>query len=175
MNLENRWFVGFTLSCRERKVGECLGSLGIEYFLPEQIVVRKWSDRLKRMSKLVIPRMIFIHTTELRRRSLPGDVPGLSRFMSKGGPFNPVIIPDDQMDVFIRMVTQTEEPVSIASEVLVPGDHVKVVSGPLEGLECELVDVRGDKCIAVRLHSIGTATMKVSLDAVAKIPETENK
>ena len=159
------------MSCRERKVGEVLGLLGVEYFLPEQEVVRQWSDRRKKVRRLVIPRMIFIRSTEVRRRSLLGNVPGLVRFMSRGGAFNPVIVPDNQMDVFIRMVTQSDEPVAMASEPLIPGDHVKVVGGPLEGIECELVDVQGDKCIALRLGAIGTATMKISLSSVVKIEE----
>ena len=171
MNQDIHWFVGCTMSCRERKVGDVLKLLSVDYFLPEQEVVREWSDRRKKVRRLVIPRMIFVRTTEHRRRTLLGDVPGLVRFMSRGGTFNPVIVPDSQMDVFIKMLTQSDEPVALASEPLIPGDHVRVVGGPLDGVECELVDILGNKCIALRLGSIGTATMRISLASVVKIEE----
>ena len=40
-----QWFIGRTKYCHERKAADMLRSMGVEYFLPEQTVRRKWSDR----------------------------------------------------------------------------------------------------------------------------------
>jgi hypothetical protein len=46
---------------------------------------------------------------------------------------------------------------------------VRVLDGPLAGLECELVSVGGGRCLAVRLGLLGTATMDLDIQTVEKI------
>ena len=64
------WYVGFTRSCQEKKVAEAMQILGVEHYLPIQKVQRVWRDRLKVIDKMVIPRMVFVHTYEEKRIKL---------------------------------------------------------------------------------------------------------
>ena len=163
------WYVAYVKSCRERKAAEALDVLGIEYYLPVRREMRKWSDRRKIVEVLLIPRMIFVHCREAQRIRVKADVCHIWGFMSDGGPYNPTIVRDSDMDTFRAMVDRSDRKVAISSEPLVPGDRVRVVSGPLEGYECELVKVSDRRCLAVRLGNAGVATMDLALDDVIKV------
>lgn len=167
--MELNWYVAYTKSCQERKVSEALSALGVDHFLPLQKVLVQYSDRKKLVERLVLPHMIFIKTDEATRIRLLGEIYGLSSYMTSGGAFHPVIIPDRQMDDFRFMVTRSREKVSIAGERLAPGDRVRVVNGPLSGLEAEFVEINGENRISVKMGVLGTAYATISPDSVEKI------
>ena len=52
---QKQWLVAYVKSCMEKKTAERLTAMGIEHYLPVQTVERRWSDRVKRMEKLVLP------------------------------------------------------------------------------------------------------------------------
>ncbi|MCQ2143652.1 MAG: UpxY family transcription antiterminator [Bacteroidales bacterium] len=163
------WYAAYTGSCQERKVSEALSALGVEHFLPIQKVLVQYSDRKKLVDRLVLPHMIFIKTDEQTRIKLLGDIYGLRSYMTCGGTYHPVIIPDNQMDDFRFMVTRSREKVALADRPLAPGDRVRVINGPLSGLEAELVEVNGEKTISVKMGFLGTAYASISPDSVEKI------
>lgn len=167
---EKHWFVAFVMSCRERRVGELLAKSGYECYIPIQREVHKWSDRKKIVDRLVIPRIVFIRCTEIERRKAFDRAPGLCGFINSGkGPGNPAIVRDIEMETFRAMVEKGGREVSVTNETFSPGDHVRIVEGPLEGMECELVSAGATRCIVVRLGAIGTAKMDIDLCTVRKI------
>ena len=170
------WFAAYVMSCQERQVAIRLARLQIESYLPIRREIRKWSDRKKVVEVLVLPRIIFVHATESQRRqTLKKDegVPGLYRYLTTNGPYTAAIIPDAEMETFRAMVEMGREKVTLEPPTLAPGDRVRVVSGPLQGLECELVSVGARHCLAARLGMLGTATMELSTDTLQKIEETD--
>lgn len=156
------WYVAYVRSCQEKRSAEALEKLGVEHYLPVQRVKKKYSDRTKLVDQLVLPRMLFIRTSESRRTKLLSEVYGLTRYMTSGGTYHPVIIPEKQMEDFRFMVDHGEGRVRMTSERFVPGDHVKVISGPFSGFVYELLYVGEKRCLAVSLGSIGTATIEIS-------------
>jgi len=167
--METNWYVAYTKSCQERKVSEALTALGVEHFLPLQKILVQYSDRRKLVERLVLPHMIFLRTDEVSRIRLLGEIYGLCSYMTCGGAFHPVIIPERQMDDFRFMVTRSREKVAVVGERLAPGDRVRVVNGPLSGLEAELVEVNGEKSLSVKMGVLGTAYATISPDSVEKI------
>ena len=168
------WFVAYVRSCQERRVADLLATQGFETYVPVQKERHKWSDRVKIVDRLVLPRMVFIHTTKALRYRIAENYRGrVTGFMSKGGPHNPVIIPDSQMADFQFMVTHGAGEVRIASEPLAPGDTVEILSGPLKGFKCELVTLATRKLATVRLGMLGSAVIEVNLDNVKKVEETQ--
>ena len=170
MTSDKHWFAAYVKSCKEKITSERLCLLGIENYLPVWNEIHQWSDRKKVVGRLVIPGMIFVHCTEADRLRSLKESPYLYKYITEKGPFTASVIPDKQMDVFRRMVDYGKGKVEMSAEVLSPGDHVRVVSGPLEGVECELVRI-GDKrrCLAVRLHGVGTAMMDLDMEILKKI------
>lgn len=94
-----QWLVAYVQSCLEKKTAQRLAAMGIECYLPVQSEIRQWSDRRKRVDRLVIPMMIFVHVTP-QERPLPLSLQAVSRYMVLRGESTPAVIPDEQMDRF---------------------------------------------------------------------------
>lgn len=166
---ERKWFIAFVKSNQERRTAEVLAMMGQEYYLPIQREIHRWSDRNRIVERLVIPHMIFIRCTEHERTQLLASVWQIYAFMSNGGPYNATVVRDSEMETFRAMVEHSGRNVSMSSVPLAVGDHVRVTSGPLTGYECELISIGSERCLAVRLGAIGTATMDLALDTVEKL------
>lgn len=161
-----QWLVAYVQSCLEKKTAQRLAAMGIECYLPVQSEIRQWSDRRKRVDCLVIPMMIFVHVTP-QERPLPLSLQAVSRYMVLRGESTPAVIPDEQMDRFRFMLDYSPEAVEMCSAPLAPGDAVKVIKGPLAGLEGELITVNGKSKVAVRLD-MGCAHVDVPIGFVEK-------
>lgn len=166
------WFVAYVKSCHEKRVASTLEAMNVEYYLPIQQVRRKWSDRVKIIERMVLPRIIFVRTTLNDRVELLDKVSSMVGYMTSHGAYTPVVVPDRQLELFRFMVEKSDENVYIETGPLSPGDHVRVKEGPLEGLECDLVEVDDRRCIAVGLGAIGNATLEISPDKLEKVKVT---
>ena len=159
--------MAYVQSCLEKKTAQRLAAMGIECYLPVQSEIRQWSDRRKRVERLVIPMMIFVHVTP-QERPLPLSLQAVSRYMVLRGESTPAVIPDEQMDRFRFMLDYSPEAVEMCSAPLAPGDAVKVIKGPLAGLEGELITVNGKSKVAVRLDMLGCAHVDVHIGFIEK-------
>ena len=159
--------MAYVQSCLEKKTAQRLAAMGIECYLPVQSEIRQWSDRRKRVERLVIPMMIFVHVTP-QERPLPLSLQAVSRYMVLRGESTPAVIPDEQMDRFRFMLDYSPEAVEMCSAPLAPGDAVKVIKGPLAGLEGELITVNGKSKVALRLDMLGCAHVDVPIGFVEK-------
>lgn len=163
-----QWLVAYVQSCLEKKTAERLTAMGVECYLPVQTEIRQWSDRRKKIDRLVIPMIIFVHVAP-GERSLPLTLQAVSRYMVLRGESRPAIIPEEQMNRFRFMLDYSPEAVEICSTPLAPGDAVKVIKGPLAGLEGELVTIGGKSKVAVRLDMLGCAHVDMPVGFVEKL------
>lgn len=163
-----QWLVAYVQSCLEKKTAERLKAMGVEYYLPIQSEIRQWSDRRKKVDRLVIPMMIFVHVTP-QERPLPLTLQAISRYMVLRGESRPAVIPEEQMERFRFMLDYSPEAVEICSTPLAAGDAVKVIKGPLAGLEGELVMIGGKSKVAVRLDMLGCAHVDMPIGYVERI------
>ena len=163
-----QWLVAYVQSCLEKTTAERLKAMGVEYYLPIQSEIRQWSDRRKKVDRLVIPMMIFVHVTP-QERPLPLTLQAISRYMVLRGESRPAVIPEEQMERFRFMLDYSPEAVEICSTPLAAGDAVKVIKGPLAGLEGELVMIGGKSKVAVRLDMLGCAHVDMPIGYVEKL------
>lgn len=166
---ERHWFVAYVRSCQERKAAEALSRCGVEHYLPVQRVRRQWSDRVKVVEQLVLPRMIFIRATEAERLKLFDLVPQIVSFISNGGSHNPAVVRSSEMSSFRAMVEQSFLSIRTCDTPPAPGDRVRMIQGPLAGYEFELVSVDGTQCAAVRLGAAGTFMVSINASDFKKI------
>ncbi len=162
------WFVAYTKPLHEKKAAECLEKLGIDHYLAVQTVRRKWSDRTKKIGQLVIPHIIFIHTTQAKRIGVIKNNPHLSKYMCDRGTYHPVIVPDRQLEDFRFMVQNGKSEVKVSPALFKPGDQIVVTQGALKGLECQLIEVDGKNFAVVQLSMLGSASVEISLDSIRK-------
>lgn len=163
-----QWLVAYVQSCLEKKTAQRLAAMGVECYLPVQSEIRQWSDRRKKVDRLVIPMLIFVHVTP-QERSLPLTLQAVSRYMVLRGESTPAVIPEEQMSRFRFMLDYSAEAVEICSTPLATGDAVKVIKGPLAGLEGELMTIDGKSKVAIRLDLLGCAHVDMPIGFVEKI------
>lgn len=163
------WFVGYVKSCQERRAAEEFASRGISTYVPVQKVRSRWSDRVKIVDRLVIPGLIFVRCTFSDRLRMLESVRMVYGYITDGGPHNPAVVRDAEMETFVRMVSNSSLELSRGPQHLSAGDRVRVIDGPLTGLECELVKVADKACLAARLNGVGTMLMEISPESVKKI------
>ena len=93
----------------------------------------------------------------------------ISRYMVLHGEHTPAVIPDEQMERFKFMLDYSDEAVEMCTEPLAPGELIRVVKGPLKGLEGELVEVDGKAKVVVRLDLLGCAGVDMPVGFVEKM------
>lgn len=151
-----KWYVAYVRLFHERKTAEKLATMGIESFVPVREEIHQWSQRKKKVMRVLIPQMIFIHATQQERMEAL-TLPSISRYMVLRGEHVPAVIPDAQMKQFMFMVDYSEETIEMFLSPLEPGQAVKVIKGPLAGLEGELMEIDGKSKVVVRLDLLGCA------------------
>ena len=67
---------------------------------------------------------------------------------------NFLIVPDKQMNDFMFLLDFSDSTVEVINEELKRGDRVRVIKGPLIGLEGELLRIKGHKRVIVRLEGV---------------------
>lgn len=153
---KRKWFVAYVRMHHERKTTEKLSAMHIESFVPVREEIHQWSQRKKKIQRVLIPQMVFIHATEKERLEAL-TLSSISHYMVLRGEHRPAVISDEQMKQFKFMVDYSEETIEIMDAKLVPGQSVKVIKGPLSGLEGELIEIGGKSKVVVRLDILGCA------------------
>ena len=161
-----RWIAALVQVNCEKKTAARLGKVGYETYIPTQQEVHQWSDRKKKIDRLVIPMVVFVRVCVreehwLREQSfilkllaLPGSKEDRERLATP--------IPDSQIERLRFLLNNAEAEVTIVNDLKV-GDNVRVASGPLKGLE-GVVSVADDKSpmVGVRIEGLGYACVKIA-------------
>lgn len=163
-----KWLVAYVRLYHEKKTAERLTAMNIENFLPIQEEIRQWTYRKKKVERVVIPMMIFVHV-DTAERSQVLALSAISRYMVLRGEHTPAVIPDEQMERFKFMLDYSEEAVEMCTAPLEPGELVRVIKGPLTGLEGELVEMDGKAKVVVRLDMLGCAGVDMPVGFVEKV------
>ena len=150
------WFVVITRWGQWKKIAERLVGLKVGFFIP------------KTYSTLV-----FLHTDKNRALNLvnSGEIKG--RFLVDHGTRTLLEVPDKQMDAFIRVLTEYPD-VPVSSEVpILKGTRVKVVRGPLKGIEGEVEETPNGAQLIVAIQSLICAKITIGRGDVVPA-ENEN-
>ena len=162
------WLVVCVQSNREKKTYERLTALGFEAFLSLQEEIHRWSDRSKKVRRVVVPMVVFARLASTEYIQVL-RLPSVNRFMVLRGESTPALIPDSQMERFRFMLDYSEQAVEMCSEHLQPGEQVKVIKGPLTGLTGELMTMDGKSKVAVRINMLGAALVEVPVGFVERL------
>lgn len=165
-----KWYALYVRMHHEKKVAQRFREQGTEVFLPIQTVVRQWSDRKKKVDQVVIPMMIFVRVEEAERIALLQD-PSAVSYLTLRGTGHPAVIPDKEMDQFIFMFDYSDSAINFCQDVLTPGCKVRVIKGPLMGLEGELFQHCGKHEVGIRIPQLGYATVEIPVGYLNKIEE----
>ena len=163
-----RWIAALVQMCMEKKVGERLTKLGVENYVPTQTEIRQWSDRKKKVERVVIPMVVFVHTDEKTERTLRMHS-FIRKILTYPGQTTAAVIPDDQIDRLKFMLRQSDSPVEMMEQHLQVGDKVHIVRGALQGLEGEFYKSVDKSMVAIYIEALGYACVSVSVEDIEKI------
>lgn len=125
------WFAVEVKPRHERSVAAVLETKGVEVFLPIYRSSRRWSDRIKTLDLPLFPRYLFVRIEEASQRIVV-DSPGVCRIVGFGSGPEPI---DDQEVRAIQMLVGSGLTLRPIKELLAIGDHVRILEGPLTGME----------------------------------------
>ena len=158
-----RWVAALVQMCTEKKVGDRLKKLGIENYVPTQTEIHQWSDRKKKVERVVIPMVVFVRVDEATERTLRMQS-FIRKILTYPGQTAAAVIPDEQIDRLKFMLKQADSPVELMPENLRVGDRVRIARGALKGLEGELSKSVPEKSmVAIRIDGLGYACVSVSV------------
>lgn len=165
-----RWIAVLVQMNCEKKASTLLNNAGYKTYIPIQQEIHQWSDRKKKVSRLIIPMVVFVRATAseeewLRNQSyiykliaLPGSNEDKRNFATP--------IPDYQIERLKFMLENAETGVTIVSDFNV-GDPISIIDGPLKGLEGVvsetddkhsifgvLIDGLGYVCVRIAKHCL---------------------
>ena len=165
---EARWFALWTHSHCEQLVRDQLSAKGFDAFLP---TIRDWSRRggVRRLiSRPMFPSYLFVHHSmdklsyiEIRKSN------GLVKILGERWD-NLAAIPDAEVDA-IRQLTTSELSLT-PYPFLRDGQRVRIVEGPLAGVEGILVRSRPNRGLLVLSVELLHRSVAVEVDCGAVVP-----
>ncbi|GEM_PF-46008 len=164
------WFVAIVNNKTERQCAKKLEKLGYECYVPTQKETHVWRTGVKKIiERVVLPSMIFIHTTEAERKHHIVALPYINRFMtnragSKGkfGKYPIAVIPDDQIQRLKFILGHTDAPIEFEQTTFSLGDKVRVIRGSLAGAEGYIIECFDATYFAIRVGFLGVAKVRIS-------------
>jgi transcription antitermination factor NusG len=148
---DSQWFAVWTRSRQEKSSAAILEAIGIPHFLPLRSEVRQWSDRKQSVTVPLFTGYLFVRINPARDSRL--DVlktPGIAGFV--GNQTGPLPVPDHQIED-IRIVLETRAECKVLP-LLNEGDCVRVVRGPLAGVEGRLVRTNSSTRLSISIEMI---------------------
>jgi transcriptional antiterminator RfaH len=154
MKQNNNWFVLYTKARQELKVLERLNQLGIETYAPTKIVVKRWSDRKKKIKTCLLPSMVLVRLPNNEVNKV-FDVLGEKRYLFVHGVR--AVVYDNEV---IAMKKYLESKFEVDEQTKV--GIGKTIDISILNQSGEIVAIEAKKCI-VRLQMLG-ATMSFQLN-----------
>ena len=128
------WHVLHTQYQHEKNVARALVGKGFEVLLPLYTSVHRWKDRKKLLSLPLFPCYVFVQSPPDRWLPIL-STPGVHSVVSFGG--TPSVVPYSEIEAVRRI---SEGPLKAEPHPFLQcGDRVRLIEGPLQGLEGLLV------------------------------------
>jgi len=145
----------------ERKTADKLSKLGISNYVPIQKEVHQWSDRRKKINRVVIPMVVFAQVDDNEKNTVR-TLSFIYKLITYPGQNQPAIIPDNQIAQLRFMVENSASEIVMKDTTLNVGDRVKVNRGALKGLVGNVCYIEEKKpMVAIRLDFLGYACVSI--------------
>jgi transcription antitermination factor NusG len=127
---KRHWYAAYTCAQHEKRVAQQLAERDVEHVLPLYSAIHRWKDRRVRVDLPLFPGYVFVRLV-LHDRLRVLQIPGVVRLVGFGG--SPTAVPDEQVEALRSGLAAglRVEP----HPFLVVGRRVRIVRGPLSGLE----------------------------------------
>jgi transcription antitermination factor NusG len=146
------WYAIYTKGRWEKKVHKMLTEAGIESYCPLNKVLRRWSDRVKKVEEPLFKSYLFVHITSKQMQEVR-ETYGVVNFVYWLG--KPAIIRDIEIAEIKRFMGEYESvEVLPLDENISAGQRLRVKSGIMMDHEATALRVH-NKTVEVLIESIG--------------------
>ena len=146
---EERWYAAYTFANHEKRVAAQLDARAVEHFIPLYNSVRRWKDRRIHLALPLFPGYVFLRLA-LRDKLRALQIPSLVHLVGFNG--QPAALSDEEMAALRQGLT--EQLNAQPHPYLKVGRRVRVVSGPLTGLEGIVVRMKNHLRFVISLNLI---------------------
>ena len=150
LKMDYQWFVLYTTSRAEKKVATRLRERGLEVYLPMIEEIRQWSDRKKKVQKALFNGYVFVKTTKPNLWEAL-QVPCAVKFVNFSGEH--ATVRQREIDT-IQRILDTGVAVETDGSEIEKGEQVKILGGPLQGMEGECVNKGNSDFFIIRIPGI---------------------
>jgi transcriptional antiterminator RfaH len=154
------WFALRVRTNREKAVQTALRAHGIREFLPVYSEDVRWSDRVKRIERPLIPGYIFTEMFDADQNCLPVlDIPGVVHVLPSN--LLPSAVPIEQIELLRKLLGSM---LPLRPSAYVVGELVTVTTGALEGTTGVIVRVKDALRLVVSVEMFKRA-VSIELDS----------
>lgn len=164
------WIAAYTRPKSEKKAASELAKnpiFNIGTYVATQTLLRQWSDRKKKIESVVIPMIIFAEVSTEEEILAIKKHPLILKILTLPGQKEPAHIPSTQIERLKFMLDESDKPIEFVQGDFKVSDVVKVIHGPLCGLE-GLVEQSPDgrAFIVITIDLLGGAKTSVNLSDI---------
>lgn len=161
------WFVARTIAQAELKMRKYFEDHHIECFVPTKKEIRKWRGEMTEVETPIIRNLIFFKADY----ALAHSVFNLnSRKIYRIRFENDLLhVPDNQMTLFIRFVTENYGKIKILDSSYVVGDKMIVKKGPFAGTVGKVIQIDNKDYFTVNLEGLLVAAVKFPKSNLIKV------
>lgn len=146
------WFAANIRNCQFQKISRTLTDLGVEHYIPDSFRT-----------------LLFIHTDKSRALSLANSGVLAAKYIIDHETHTLLQVPDKQMTDFMLVMDLAPDAECLTQIPLVRGGRVRVVKGPLKGVEGNIIELPGGLYLTVAVSSLLCAKVEIPKSYVIAI------
>lgn len=163
---EKVWYAMRALYRTEFKTQSVLTDAGIRTFLPVKETIITRQGRRRKAKVPAVSSLIFVHSTEPELSPFTARDSKFQFIFRRGGKANePLVVPERQMENFIRVCELSEKHQFYSPEELnlARGTRIRIIGGVLDGTEGTLLKVSGARSRKLVVSIPGTINVAVEV------------
>ncbi|PSL45606.1 transcription antitermination factor NusG [Chitinophaga niastensis] len=147
------WYVIYTRPRHEKKVAIQLSDANIAYFLPTTRTLRIWKDRKKYVDTPLFPSYVFIYLEDMETYYSVLTLDGVLYYVRAG---KEVVKVNENVihNICLVMKEVNDTDIEVSDDYFLPGKQVMIKDGVLCGLIGEVVEVKGEQKILIRVNML---------------------
>ena len=147
--MKKKWFVVITRPQQELKVVSQLSALGITNYCPTITILKKYSDRKKKVKKPLISSYVMVELEE-RERQKVFVCNGIIRYLFFLG--KPAVVPSFQINLMKDYLNGINNDIYVNN--LSVGNYHTLTRGPFSGISGKIIETDNNK-VKLELPSLG--------------------
>lgn len=170
MGLKLNWYAAKTGANQEFSIQRKLYGLQIQSFAPTIQSIQLKNGEKKCCTKVAIPNIVFVKTDKESAYKVINEYGLKIKYMIDAMTRKTLIIPDKQMEDFMKvMLHYNDADIILSADNFLPGDMVKITSGPFAGIEGILGSRNNRDTVSIHINGIVRISIHLDKDTLIKL------